>query len=284
MRRVDRTESSTPTRNIDADASAAVPGPSPFDLQTVTISRREHIELRQRLSSYRTLHAKAVKRMRRMERDHAAELDRARSQIVRLQGELETANAQIRDLRKRVFGSKAEHARSVTVQAGEAPPETPRRPRGQQRGAPGHGRRCVSSLPAREQHLELDDRCCADCGHPFEEISGTHDAEVLEIEVKAYRRVVRRHRYRPVCAWGDLGLEIVQGTLTDGMRVLAPLFAPLAAASLARLRRAQYWHADETRWEVFEDRVGKIGHRWYLWVFSIVSVRPAAFFHWSECR
>jgi len=316
---MDRTESATPTHDIDADASAAAPEPTPFDLQTVTISRREHIELRQQLSSYRTLHGKAVKRMQRMERDHAAQLDRARSEIGRLQGELDTAKAQIRDLRKRVFGSKTEHARSVTVRAGEVPPEIPRRPRGQQRGAPGHGRRCLSSLPAREQHLELDDRCCGDCGHPFEEISGTHDAEVLEIEVKAYRRVVRRHRYRPVCAcgvgpavvsapvpaqlitrgklgvsiwveallskylygqpthrllcdWGDLGLEIAQGTLTDGMRVLAPLFAPLAAASLARLRQAQYWHADETRWEVFEDRVGKIGHRWYLWVFSSAEV------------
>jgi transposase len=34
--------------------------------------------------------------------------------------------------------------------------------------------------------------------------AGTQDAEVLEIEVKAYRRIVRRYRYRPTCSCGAL--------------------------------------------------------------------------------
>ncbi len=32
------------------------------------------------------------------------------------------------------------------------------------------------------------------------------------------------------------------------------------------------WHADETRWMVFAETEGKIGHRWYLWVFHSESV------------
>ena len=27
------------------------------------------------------------------------------------------------------------------------------------------------------------------------------------------------------------------------------------------------WHADETRWQVFVMLEGKVGYRWYLWVF-----------------
>ena len=27
------------------------------------------------------------------------------------------------------------------------------------------------------------------------------------------------------------------------------------------------WHADETRWLVFEEKEGKQGYKWYLWVF-----------------
>jgi len=27
------------------------------------------------------------------------------------------------------------------------------------------------------------------------------------------------------------------------------------------------WHADETRWLVFEELEGKAGHKWYLWAF-----------------
>ena len=41
---------------------------------------------------------------------------------------------------------------------------------------------------------------------------------------------------------------------------------------MAKLRSEPHWHADETRWEVFVEREGKIGHRWYLWVFQSRSV------------
>ncbi len=50
------------------------------------------------------------------------------------------------------------------------------------------------------------------------------------------------------------------------------MFAPLYQALLPRLREEPHWHADETRWEVFVEREGKAGHRWYLWVFQSCSV------------
>jgi transposase len=316
---MDSTAGPSPTDHLEPTAVAqSGAGLTPFDLQQVTLTRREHIELRHQLSSYRTLHGKAVSRMQRMQRTHDREIGVSRSRIAQLEAELDAAKAQIRDLRQRVFGSKTEHSRWVHVKT-DGEPAAPTRPRGQQRGAAGHGRRRLESLPTREEHRVLGTQCCTDCGRPFQEIAGTHDAEVLEIEVKAYRRVVRRHRYRPACAcgcgpgvvsaklapqliprgklgvsiwveallskylygqpthrllqdWADQGLEVAQGTLTDGLRCLAPMFAPLAQACLEELRKASHWHADETRWEVFEEREGKIGHRWYLWVFSSETV------------
>lgn len=68
--------------------------------------------------------------------------------------------------------------------------------------------------------------------------------------------------------WEDHGLHIAQGTLTDGLRMLWPLLGPVADAGLDELRRGSHGHADETRWEVFEEEPGKVGHRWYLWVFQ----------------
>ena len=59
----------------------------------------------------------------------------------------------------------------------------------------------------------------------------------------------------------------VGGTLT-----LAPLFEPLEQALLSKLRSEQHRHADETRWQVFVEVVGKVGHRWYLWVFHSPAV------------
>jgi transposase len=34
---------------------------------------------------------------------------------------------------------------------------------------------------------------------PFQEFPGTEDSEVLEIDVKAYKRQIRRRRYQPTC-------------------------------------------------------------------------------------
>lgn len=68
-----------------------------------------------------------------------------------------------------------------------------------------------------------------------------------------------------------LGLDVSQGTVTGGLERLAPLFEPLFEAIVARNVSEDRWHADETRWEVFADVEGKVGHRWYLWVFRSVS-------------
>ena len=53
-----------------------------------------------------------------------------------------------------------------------------------------------------EEFLDLpaQERCCSACGLVFEPFPGTEDSAVLEIEVKAHRRVIRRRRYRPVCS------------------------------------------------------------------------------------
>lgn len=290
--------------------------PKPFDLERVTLTKREHIELVMQAKQYKSLHARAVERLERMQGRHRIELGRARCREDSLRAELEAANAQIRDLRQRVFGEKTEQSRTI--------PGLPQRvtgkarPRGQQRGRPGHGRTRLRALPAVVQEM-TSQACCPACGLGLRDFAGTQDAEVLEIEVKAYRRVVRRRRYRPLCQcarlpgivtapppaqliprgklgvsiwaevllskfaygqpsarllqdWRDKGLEISQGTLTDGLHCLLPMFAPLVEAGLAQLRSANHWHADETRWEVFEELEGKVGHRWYLWVFKSKTV------------
>lgn len=48
--------------------------------------------------------------------------------------------------------------------------------------------------------LSADQTCCSCCGEPYEEISGTADGEIIEIEVRAHRRRYHRRRYRCRCA------------------------------------------------------------------------------------
>ena len=201
--------------------------------------------------------------------------------------------------------------------------EPPRRPRGQQRGSKGHGRRDYSHLPAAEEVIDLpaDQRRCQRCGQPFAAFPGTDDTTVLEVEVRAHRRVFRRRRYRPTCSCGthpgivtapppprlipksilgvsiwvdraagqvpvlppDLpaaggpgsthGLDLSQGTPDRRpATAAAPVRAGVRGAGRAQPgadacgtpTRPAGWSSPPVE--------GKVGYRWYLWVFHAADV------------
>jgi transposase len=110
-----------------------------------------------------------------------------------LQAKLDSALAQVRDLQKRLFSSKSEQSSPSESHAQTAAC----RKRGQQRGKIGHGRTIEAHLSERHEDIVLNNAHCPECGQAFKEFAGTEDAQVLEIEVKAYRRVIHRHRYWP---------------------------------------------------------------------------------------
>jgi transposase len=102
-------------------------------------------------------------------------------------------------LQRRIFACKSEQRKHCESQTGAA---TWRRPRGQQRGSTGHGRTLQTQLSARHEDATLDKAQCPACGLAFHRVASTEDAQVLGIEVKAYRRVIHRHRYAPSCQCG----------------------------------------------------------------------------------
>jgi transposase len=63
------------------------------------------------------------------------------------------------------------------------------------------------------------------------------------------------------------GASVAGGSLTGALKDVAQLVRPLSAAIAARLRTAGHVHADETRWQVFEQTEGKDSNRWWLWTF-----------------
>ena len=295
--------------------------PVPFATVYVTLSKQEHIRLVMEANSWKSLHRKATERAEWNERRHQHELLELKLQAAQcetaLRAELELAHAKVRDLQKRLFGRKSESRGGGSEVQAQAPVARARR--GHRRGAPGHGRTMQPHLPQRIELVGLDSPQCPNCGLALGRFPGTEDSEVLEIEVKAYRRVIRRQRYRPLCDCGcvpgivaapppprliergkygvsvwstvlldkflygrpshrllkdlaDHGLNMSPGTLAGGLQALAPVFEPLNQALLGKLRSEAHWHADETRWAVFVTMEGKVGHRWYLWVFHSRSV------------
>lgn len=166
-----------------------------------------------------------------------------------------------------------------------------RRKRGQQPGAPGHGRRKHGHLPVIEELYDIpqDSRHCLLCGRDYEEFPGTDDSEEIIIDVKAHRRVIKRKRYKRGCNCSTAspiisapappklipkgrfgisvwvmaliqkylsyrptyrmlenlklyGIDIAQGTVTDGLKRIEPLFEPVIEGIIQRNLSEDRWH------------------------------------------
>ena len=87
------------------------------------------------------------------------------------------------------------------------------------------------------------------------------------VHVLLDKYLFQRPTQRLLADWRSHGLDLAEGSLTGGLQQLLPLFEPLYAALIARSQQQTLWHADETRWLVFVSVEGKVGYRWYLWVF-----------------
>jgi transposase len=245
--------------------------------------------------------------------------------------------AEICILKQRLYGKKSEsrqgadQAKTPAPQdplaedawpAGTAPPAAvaaaqPPRKRGQQKGNPIPKRRDYSHLPvlSEERTLPNGEARCSCCGKPFAPGGYEEDTEIIEVEVQAYRRRIRRRRYLRTCSCPDLptvvtapkvprvlphsplgisvwvqvlldkygscrathkqlddlrghGLDLASGTVIGGLKRLAGLFEPVYDKLGERSRQQGLWGADETRWPVFCVVSGKVGHRWYVWLFE----------------
>lgn len=85
---------------------------------------------------------------------------------------------------------------------------------------------------------------------------------VLIEKYLSYRPTYRLLEYLKIYS-----IDIAQGTVTDGLKRIEPLFEPVIEGIIERNLSEDRWHADETRWLVFTTIEGKVGYRWYMWVF-----------------
>ena len=123
-----------------------------------------------------------------------ARLHRAVRKLETRKAALESQLARLRatgtTLSKALFGRRSEQQ------------EKPRseRKRGQQRGAAGHGRTQRPTIEERteEHNPSPDERVCACCGKPYV-ANGAEESTLIEIEVQAHKRVIRRPRWRRGC-------------------------------------------------------------------------------------
>ena len=128
----------------------------------------------------------------------------ARKRIEQLKEELDQSRGQTRALQDKLFGRKSEKSARNDRSNDLFDPEevtAPAKKRGAQPGQVGHARRDYSHLPVEEEFVPLPEEslACPICGKPAAMMSATEDSEVLEIDVQAHRRRIRRRRYRATC-------------------------------------------------------------------------------------
>ena len=152
---------------------------------------------------------RALRRSRRQKsaiKSLAGENARLRKAVNGARRRIEALEAQLARLRstgavlsRKLFGRKSEQQDKARSQ----------RQRGQQRGAPGHGRTQRPGLEERaEVHAPPPEACaCAQCGQPYAP-NGVEESTLVEIEVKAHKRVIRRPRWRRTCQCASSPIEV----------------------------------------------------------------------------
>ncbi|MEE9295706.1 MAG: hypothetical protein V3W34_12190 [Phycisphaerae bacterium] len=103
----------------------------------------ENAELRQQRGYYKSMHQRACQREQELKREN------------------EKLRAEVRQWKRQLFGRKSEkcHAGGKPL-AGQIASKPPKRPKGQQPGSEGHGRRDHSHLPAVDEVHDFPEQDC----------------------------------------------------------------------------------------------------------------------------
>lgn len=122
--------------------------------------------------------------------------ERARAREEELKKELALKDGKIKYLSNKLYRRKSEKDNSESEKE-----FTQKRKKGQQKGESIPEKRRYKNIEERPEIYELveSERECEICGKYFIEINNTDDSEVLEIEVKGYKRIIKRKKYKKGC-------------------------------------------------------------------------------------
>jgi transposase len=153
---------------------------TPFAREMVLIPKQELIELRCQAAYWEAQHARAKEKL-----DAQA-------------AELLLKDAEIKDLKNRLFGKKSEKNTSSGSESSQD--SSSRKARGQQQGTPGHPRTPRPNLPVVNEILDLSDgdKQCPTCGLPHSRRDALDEtSDVIEVPVAAHIRRYHRLAYIP---------------------------------------------------------------------------------------
>ena len=177
MNTISKTQLAVQPRVLSNAGQAAL---VPFAQEMVLISKQELIELRCRAAYWEAQHARAKEK-----------LDKQAAKLL-------LKEAEIKDLKNRLFGKKSEKNTSSGSESSQD--ASSRKARGQQPGTPGHSRTPRPDLPVVNETLDLPDKDkqCPTCGLPHRRRDVLDEtSDVIEVPVAAHIRRYHRLAYIP---------------------------------------------------------------------------------------
>lgn len=167
----------------------------PFVVQkTVTLTHQEHIELKWQASYWKAQHARVIARE------------------AELKEELKQKEAIIRDLNQRLYGKTSEKSGSKADVNPNDKNKKSARSRGQQKGSATHGRTQRPNLPVIPEVIPLSETACGTCGLEYSLLSSYEESDIIEIEVTAHIRRIKRQKCAKNCMCA-LGSKIITAPL-----------------------------------------------------------------------
>jgi transposase len=165
--------------------------------------QRTNLELRQQTGYWQNCHRRAIGRIEQLQKTIERLEAEKRQQKSEFEQTIQRLEAEKRQLKDDLFGRQTEKRgpdRSNELEDRQQQ-EQRQRQRGQQAGQRGPKRRDYSHLETRPEDLALPAEACVceQCGKRFAVLSDTEDSELIEIEVRPHRRLLRRRRYRRTC-------------------------------------------------------------------------------------
>ena len=125
--------------------------------------------------------------------------ERVRKREEELKKELQDKNARIKYLEHRLYNKKNERTKAKNEETEYG--KRSKRKKGHQKGTPAHARRKYNELEEKPELYDLQEgeKFCDFCGRPYYEIASTDNTDILEVEVKGYKRKIKRKKYAKKC-------------------------------------------------------------------------------------
>lgn len=153
----------------------------PFDARTITLPYSEYTALKSEASYWKAQHARAIKREEELKES------------------LKHKEAIIRDLNQRLYGKHSEKGGKKPEVNSKDKGGQSTRPKGQQKGIKGHGRTNRASLAVIPEIIPLSETSCGLCGLEYSVLSSYEESDIIEVEVAAHIRRIKRQKCAKNC-------------------------------------------------------------------------------------